>query len=431
LIPRRFDDMSRVSQNCYLSFLGQEVFINSQRACNYIVSAALVVAVLFFHPALFAQLFINEKTPGSAFSVVGTKGTAADIGGGRQFRGVGFQQMKIQGSLRVPGSASGVSQTHPLQQLAIHFRTSPSGPSLRSVELRNGSHVEFHIDTELRGDYTTRSTSTPADIANMWKWDSPITVDSHSVIVLEVQFPGGFDSQINPGEFVLISVDAQFKGELNSNFNDRKLPGAGIPQPSTTTSIWPNGKAYLFNGSQYVRYDPKADKADPGYPAPIAGNWPGFPPAFQQGVDAEVVWNHQTVYFFKGDQYLRYNIAADRVDPGYPVPIAGHWPGLWTDHIDAGVVWPNGKAYFFSGSQYIRYDIAKDKADPGYPADIKSGWPGFPASFAAGIDDVVVWNNGKAYFFKGSEYIRYDIAADKTDAGYPQSIAGNWHGLGQ
>jgi hypothetical protein len=111
--------------------------------------------------------------------------------------------MKIQGSLRVPRFRLRRFLNHPLQQLAIHFRTSPSGPSLQSVELRNGSHVEFHINTELRGDYTTRSTSTPADIANMWKWNSPITVNSHSVIVLEVQFPGGFDSQINPGEFVL------------------------------------------------------------------------------------------------------------------------------------------------------------------------------------------------------------------------------------
>ena len=209
------------------------------------------------------------------------------------------------------------------------------------------------------------------------------------------------------------------------------VPEKHTPQPTTTTSIWPNGKAYLFNGSQYVRYDAKADKADQGYPAPIAGNWPGFPPAFQEGVDAEVVWNNQKVYFFKGDQFLRYDIATDRVDPGYPLPIAGHWPGLWTDHIDAGVVWPNGKAYFFHGSQYIRYDIATGKTDPGYPAEIKGGWPGFPASFAAGVDNAVVWNNGKAYFFKGSEYIRYDIAADKTDPGFPQSIAANWRGLAQ
>ena len=129
----------------------------------------------------------------------------------------------------------------------------------------------------------------------MWKWNSPITVDSHSVIVLEVQFPGGFDSQINPGKFSFLPpLTLNLKASPTQTSHDRKLPGAGIPQPSTTTSIWPNGKAYLFNGSQYVRYDPKADKADQGYPAPIAGNWPGFPPAFQQGVDAEVVWNHQT-----------------------------------------------------------------------------------------------------------------------------------------
>ena len=68
----------------------------------------------------------------------------------------------------------------------------------------------------------------------MWRWNSPITVNSHSVIVLEVQFPGGFDSQINPGEFVLTSVDAQFKGELNSNINDREPPSSGMPQPATT-----------------------------------------------------------------------------------------------------------------------------------------------------------------------------------------------------
>ena len=194
------------------------------------------------------------------------------------------------------------------------------------------------------------------------------------------------------------------------------------------TSIWPNGKAYLFKGSQYVRYDPKADKVDQGYPQPIAGNWPGFTPAFASGVDASVVWNNRKVYFFKGNQYLRYDIAADKVDQGYPLPIAGHWPGLWEENIEAGVVWPNGKAFFFKGSQYIRYDIATDKADAGYPTAIKDGWPGFPPSFAAGVDRAVIWNNGKAYFFKGSEYIRYDIAADKTDEG-PLPIAGHWHGL--
>jgi hypothetical protein len=409
--------------------------MNSQRTRNYIVSAALVVAVLFFHPLLFAQS-VSVRTPGTDFSVVGMKGTADNVAGGRRFRAGNLVDLKIRGALRVPQSASGVSKIQLMQTLAIHFRTSP-GASLRSVELlTGGTQREFLLPTNLTGDFTTRVTSTPADSANMWKWPTPIKVDSRSVIVLEIQFGGGLGG--SPGEFVLTSVDAQFKGELSSSVNNRPStppPSTSTPPPptttttTTTTSIWPNGKAYLFNGSQYVRYDAKADKADPGYPATIAGNWPGFPPAFQEGVDAEVVWNHQTVYFFKGDQYLRYDIKNDRVEGGYPLPIAGHWRGLWPSNIDAGVVWPNGKAFFFKGSQYIRYDIATDQADTGYPAPIKNGWRGFPASFAAGIDDVVVWNNGKAFFFKGNEYIRFDIATDQTDPGYPQPIAGGWRGL--
>ena len=66
--------MSRVSEKGYLDFLGQEVLMNSQRARDYIVSAALVVVGLFFNFSLFAQLFINVKPPGTNFSDVVTKG---------------------------------------------------------------------------------------------------------------------------------------------------------------------------------------------------------------------------------------------------------------------------------------------------------------------------------------------------------------------
>jgi len=211
---------------------------------------------------------------------------------------------------------------------------------------------------------------------------------------------------------------------------DAQFAGLVYPGPLTPSCIWPNGKAYFFKGKQYLRYDAKADKTDAGYPKPIAGNWPGFPAGFTTGVGAYVLWGGGKAYFFKGKNYLRYDIVADKVDPGYPRPIAGNWPGMWADNIDAAVCWPgNGKAYFFKGSQYLRYDIAADKTDAGYPRPIAGNWPGFPPTFAAGVQAAVVWNNGKAYFFKGSQYLRYDIATDKVDPGYPKPIAGGWPGF--
>jgi hypothetical protein len=157
-------------------------------------------------------------------------------------------------------------------------------------------------------------------------------------------------------------------------------PFAKKPSPSTFPSpslpavevdahvIWNNGKAYVFQGNGYVRYDAASGEADPGYPRYIATNWRGL---FTSDIDAAVVWNNGKAYFFKGSVYIRYDIAADRADPGYPKAIADHWPGLWPDGIDAVVVGNDGKAYFFKGGEVIRYDIAADRADPGYPRPIE------------------------------------------------------------
>jgi len=164
---------------------------------------------------------------------------------------------------------------------------------------------------------------------------------------------------------------------------------------------------------------------------------------WEHGITAVFNWRNEKAYFFRGSEYIRYDIAADKADPGYPRPIAGNWPGLWADGITAVFNWRNEKAYFFRGSEYIRYDIATDKADPGYPRPIAGDWPGL---WADGITAVLNWDNEKAYFFRNTakdisfppfgnyrrtltDYIRYDIAAAKADPGYPRPIAENWPGL--
>jgi hypothetical protein len=185
---------------------------------------------------------------------------------------------------------------------------------------------------------------------------------------------------------------------------------------------WNDEKAYFFSGDQYVRWDIASDTVDAGYPRPISSGWIGI---FADGIDAAAVWNNGKAYFFRGAEYSAYDIVADVVVDGYPRPIAENWPGVFPEGVDAVIAWGNGKAYFFRGDEYLSYDMATDTVDDGYPRPIQDGWI---QPFDTGIDSAVVWNNGKAYFFRGDEYVRYDVATEMADEGYPQPISLGWPG---
>ncbi|GAA4000863.1 hypothetical protein GCM10022631_09440 [Deinococcus rubellus] len=201
------------------------------------------------------------------------------------------------------------------------------------------------------------------------------------------------------------------------------------------------GYAFFFKGNQYLKYNWDTDAVEPGYPAPIAGNWKGFPEAYTNGIDAAVNGQGNSTgfgYFFKGSGYIKYNWDKDRVEPGYPRPIAGNWKGLppsFTSGIDAAVNGKtpfNGSVYLFKGNQYVRYNWIQDRVDPGFPQPIAQYWKGLPASFGNGIDEVL---NGEgayrayAYFFKGNQYARYLWSQDRMDGSDTLPIAGNWRGF--
>ena len=80
------------------------------------------------------------------------------------------------------------------------------------------------------------------------------------------------------------------------------------------------------------------------------------------------------------------------------------------------------KAYIFRGSHYLRYDIPTDKVDDG-PKPLDS-WNGFPKDWDR-IDAAVTWDNGKIYFFKDDKYVRFDILKNKIDQ-RRRPIRGNW-----
>jgi hypothetical protein len=96
---------------------------------------------------------------------------------------------------------------------------------------------------------------------------------------------------------------------------------------------------------------------------------------------------------------------------------------------DAAVYWGFGKAYFFYGNSYVRFDLKNNSVDPDYtpnPRPIAGNWQ---LPWTDRIDAAVNWGNGKLYFFHRDQYARYDITLDRTDDGYPLPIAGNWDGV--
>jgi hypothetical protein len=183
-----------------------------------------------------------------------------------------------------------------------------------------------------------------------------------------------------------------------------------------TAVTWPNGKAYFFRGGHYIRYDLAAEAPDGGYPQKIADAWPGV---FDSDIDAVLVTSADTAYFFRGSEYLRYDIPTDTVAEG-PAPISRDWPGLFDSGIDAATMWPNGKAYFFRGDEYQRYDLNSHAVDDGYPQPISAAWDGV---FDKDIDTVLLWSDEVAYFFRGDEYSRYNVASDAVDDGYPRPLS--------
>jgi hypothetical protein len=213
---------------------------------------------------------------------------------------------------------------------------------------------------------------------------------------------------------------------------------AGMAQAYVSAAInWPGDKAQFFlSDGTYVRYDMAADRADAGYPKAIDGStWPGFNGHGGYIMAAFNGLNGKAYFFFSDGTYSRYDIAADHMDAGYPKQVTNEtWPGLgaYAGHITAALNWPGDKVQFFlDDGTYIRYDLVADRADAGYPARVtEENWPGL-APYAGQITCTVNWQNGKAYFFMGDgRYLRYDIAADKVDDGYPQRITPkNWPGL--
>lgn len=174
---------------------------------------------------------------------------------------------------------------------------------------------------------------------------------------------------------------------------------------------WPEkNKVYIFSGNTYVRYDLATDQTDEGYPTFIKDYWPGI--KYTPEVNAVMKWDaYNAVYFFMGGNYDKWLIEENQsAGNKFPKSIAQNWPGIFTRDIDACMVWYNRHvAVFFKGSQYLEYDMKSEKMRSGFPRKIAGNWKGLP--WNSGIDAAFTLpNTNKAVLFRGTQYVLLDLA---------------------
>jgi len=140
-----------------------------------------------------------------------------------------------------------------------------------------------------------------------------------------------------------------------------------------------DGRIIAYRGSETVVID-AATKTALGNIVPITA-FIGFLPAhFLTGIDAVFAWpignNKMSIFFFKGTEYVKvdFDLARNAYENAR-APATGGWGGVLTTHftegIDAAFYYPpSNKVYFFRGNQYIRYDGATGMIDENYPATL-------------------------------------------------------------
>lgn len=204
--------------------------------------------------------------------------------------------------------------------------------------------------------------------------------------------------------------------------------------------------ATFFLGDHFVTYHYDRDRVDDGvHPASDLGFPAGFTPSgVGTSFDAALKGRKQftgTGYYFRGTDYGRFAFDVLAADPALGALGAWALPTPLDTAVDAAfngrAPTRDGKAYFFRGSQYVRYDWVGDHPDPDYPKPIGT-MVGMPAPFSSGVDAAVDGEGAFAsfgYLFREDRYLRFSWdpagGGEPRVDGPPAPIQGSWAGLAE
>lgn len=176
---------------------------------------------------------------------------------------------------------------------------------------------------------------------------------------------------------------------------------------STELSVFGSNKSLIVSGGWGVLYDWATDSIAAVDALRRLGTL-GFPPPFDFSIDGALPGRaafNDFLYLFKDGRYQRLRRNTMTVDSAAKAA-ASAWdlPPTWTsfDSVLPGHGTKINFAYFFRGSEYIRYDWTTDRRSPNYPKQIGPEWH-MSGPFVRDIDGVIIGEAGfttKAYLFK-------------------------------
>lgn len=114
-----------------------------------------------------------------------------------------------------------------------------------------------------------------------------------------------------------------------------------------------------------------------------------------------------------------------------PVPLVSLSARTQAPRVAAAIL-GEGRAYLFRGREYVRLDPRSGEIDHGYPKTIADHWKGaWPSALGRGFDAILCRpDKERLYFFKGNGYTRYDLKHDRVDPGFPHYTSRGWPGVG-
>ena len=168
----------------------------------------------------------------------------------------------------------------------------------------------------------------------------------------------------------------------------------------------------------------------------LQGKPGALPPIFQENLNGAIYTRNRELILFKGKQFVQHD-PSSQGEALIPRDIKGVWGRVSNSFlgttagpqptIDAAFLAPDQSLYVFKGGQYLRYsDPTAEFVDEGYPRAIRDEWGDLPDEFKAGIDGAFVYD-GRTYLCREQRYVRYgEPGYSRMDPIYPQLFPNRW-----